>query len=99
MAKTRDWSLHDYWNRLLPNKGRFALDFAQAAKVSDPDVEVTDDLLAECYVTAARLVEAHGEVYLPLFERLHAEIGLRRRQHDLLVKARSVARNVETNLL
>jgi hypothetical protein len=44
---------------------------------------VTDEELEECYHIMARIIRDHGDVYLPIFKRLHEERELRRKNNDL----------------
>ncbi|PHR90870.1 MAG: hypothetical protein COA69_14240 [Robiginitomaculum sp.] len=41
---------------------------------------VTDKELKAGVLTAAKIVEAHGDVYLPIFEKLSSELDRRERQ-------------------
>ena len=54
--------------------------------------DITDDLLQDCYVLLANIIDRHGNAYLPIFERLHVEIENREKQREMLQKARTISR-------
>jgi hypothetical protein len=53
--------------------------------------EITDEMIEECYKTAAKIVKQYGEAYLPIFERMHAEREKRQKNRDLMELALGVA--------
>lgn len=53
--------------------------------------EITDELIEECYKTAAQVVKQHGEAYLPIFERMHMEREKRIKNRSLMQMALEVA--------
>jgi len=53
--------------------------------------DITDDLIEECYQIAAQVVKKYGEVYLPIFERMHSEREKRIKNRSLLEMAMEVA--------
>lgn len=63
--------------------------------------QVTIDEGRRALVVAARLVELYGEIYLPLFERLEAELLELQRRGSALDRARAIAQlsNAETSRL
>lgn len=56
---------------------------------------VTDEELEECYHGMARIIRDYGDVYLPIFKRLHEERELRRKNNDLKSIALRVADKLE----
>lgn len=61
----------------------------------EPDKEVTMEELQECYESLAQIVKKHGKEYLPLFERVHNEIQMRKKENRLIDIAHRVAENSE----
>lgn len=55
--------------------------------------DITDDLLQDCYVLLADIIDRHGNTYLPIFERLHVEIETREKQKEMLQKAKNISRD------
>ena len=55
-------------------------------------LEPTMDELTEARAVAARIVDRHGEAYLPIFIRLDREIEARLGEASALEKARRLAR-------
>jgi hypothetical protein len=55
------------------------------------DHEITDEMIEDCYKIAAEVVKKHGEVYLPIFERMHNEREARIKNRDLMQIAIEVA--------
>ena len=53
--------------------------------------EITDELIEECYQIAANVVKRYGDVYLPIFERMHMEREKRIKSRSMLEKALEVA--------
>lgn len=54
---------------------------------------VTVERLERALLTAARIVDLHGDVYLPIFERLEAELADRRARQSSLSRARALSRS------
>jgi hypothetical protein len=52
---------------------------------------LTDQKLRSAYVLIAEIVTAHGEVYLPIFKRIHDEVEARKANRDLLSIASAIA--------
>ena len=67
--------------RRLPEK------FNAAAPSSD---EMTDERLLSAYEALASIISVHGDQYLPLFKRLHAEIEDRKKNDDYVKMARDI---------
>ena len=57
------------------------------------DHEVTDEMIDEAYLIAARLVRDRGSKYLPIFERMQQEKEHRMKSRDLMQQALEVAIN------
>ena len=57
---------------------------------NDRSVSIED--LEACLVTAARVIEAHGEAYIPIFIRLKEEIAERKSETNVLEEALRLAR-------
>jgi hypothetical protein len=53
--------------------------------------ELSMDELYDCYRTLARIIKKYGKEYLPLFERVHNEIEMRKKENRLLEIALKVA--------
>jgi hypothetical protein len=51
---------------------------------------VTDQELEKCYIIISKIITKYGEVYLPIFERIHNERQLRAKKQDMLSIALSV---------
>ena len=54
--------------------------------------DITYERLKNCYVTVAKIVATHGDVYLPIFERLHTELEEFKNKQDMLERAFQVAK-------
>ncbi|OSZ82567.1 hypothetical protein CAP35_04680 [Chitinophagaceae bacterium IBVUCB1] len=52
---------------------------------------MTDENLQTAYLIIAGIVKKHGDVYLPIFKRVHEEVELRKKQNDLLLLAMKIA--------
>lgn len=61
----------------------------------DQNEELTMEELYECYNSLARIVKKYGNEYLPLFERVHNEIEMRKKKNRLLDIAMDVANKSE----
>lgn len=62
-------------------------------KAMRPD-EVSDERLRAAYEALASIVAAHGEQYIPLFKRLHAELKERQENKEYA----SIAKEIHLNL-
>lgn len=53
------------------------------------EIDISDERLSAAYETLASIISVHGDIYLPLFKRLHEEIELRKKndKYKLLAKA------------
>ncbi len=58
--------------------------------------EITLELLEECYYSIARIIEKYGDVYLPLFIRLHNEIEKMKDDNKMKKLALEIAQNCHT---
>ena len=92
--RSRRWLIDDYIERLKP--WRMAALASEFQKKALPPHElkkkdITDELLEECYLALAFIVDRYGEVYLPIFERLHLEIEERKKTKALLKEARQLS--------
>ncbi len=56
---------------------------------------VTDGMLEDAYRIIARIVRDQGELYLPIFKRLHEERQLRHANKDLASVAKAIADNMK----
>ena len=83
MSNFSDWSKKA---KKVINKP-FGIDFRHLKH----EHEITDELFEECYKTAARIVKKYGEVYLPIFERMHTERQKRKKNKNLIEQAINVA--------
>lgn len=96
---SRDWHIDDYIELLMPAENtRLAPQFeckARREKVLTKE-DITDDLLDECYIMVAKIIDSYGDAYLPIFERLHAEIKAREKQKEMLRKAKNISRDKPT---
>jgi predicted aminopeptidase len=54
---------------------------------------MTDDDLAAAHLIAAAIVDRHGARFLPVFQRLEAELARRDASADAIARAREVARD------
>lgn len=52
--------------------------------------DMSDERLRAAYEILASIVATHGEIYLPLFERLHTEIQKRESHTSFVSLARSI---------
>ena len=88
-----DWDISTYLPKLYPVK-LISLEpsFSCGASAIHEDSEVTDEILDECYVLIAQAVTLYGERYLPIFERIHEEREVRRKQKELLARVASVVK-------
>ena len=62
-------------------------------RVSKLEEDVTMRELYECYNKLACIIKAHGDEYLPLFERVHNEIESRKEKNRMVDIALRVAEN------
>jgi len=89
---TRKWSadecLKEWQSR---NSKRYDVNSVESFQYITSDDEITLSVLKEAYQTAAKVVADHGDVYLPIFERLHNEIEQRKARDTMLAKAQAVA--------
>jgi len=92
MSGTRNWSVDDYKDKLLPRRGQLISQFSLVQRKNVCKADITDELLEECYLFTAQIVEVFGDKYLPIFERLHAEIQIRKERRETLKKALKIAR-------
>ncbi|WP_156088773.1 hypothetical protein [Mucilaginibacter pedocola] len=52
------------------------------------------DEIKEVYLTAAKIVAIFGDVYLPIFERIHQELKLLEQKHELQSVALELAKEI-----
>ena len=55
----------------------------------------TEKHIEAAMVLAARIVALHGEIYLPIFERLDKELTAARAEATLMDRAIEIAREIE----
>lgn len=53
---------------------------------------MTEDRIRNAYQISAKLVELYGDVYLPIFERMHKEVELLSQKRGMKELALSVAK-------
>lgn len=83
-----DWKVEDYLSRIMPNKHlglRESFSVKSAPMIEDH--EVTNEQLRECYAVMAEVITRYGDLYLPIFERIHRELEARKERQALLDKA------------
>ena len=89
----REWVIDDYLEKLHPQRSEKLSDrFAASSRQNVQDIDVTDELLYESYVFMADIVKTYGEQFLPIFERLHSEIEIRKEKRHLLKAAIDVSK-------
>lgn len=96
---SREWHIDDYVERLKPVRmASISTEFVQTARRHEKieKHDVTDELLEECYVLVAKIVDCYGDAYLPIFERLHYELEQRRKQKDLINIAKRISKGEPT---
>ena len=91
--------IDDYLEKLYPRRceklsGHFAASSRQCAE----EIDVTDELLHESYLFMAHIVRTYGEPFLPIFERLHSEIEVRKEKRALLETAIGVSKSNDHNI-
>lgn len=80
-----DWAIDDYIDKLRPQPREYlSRSFAKSSSPELRDKDVSDQMLQDCYVVMADIVNRYGEEYLPIFQRLHEEIESRRMTKELL---------------
>lgn len=57
----------------------------------DVSEDISDHDLKNAYIKAARIVACHGDLYLPIFERLEMELKNREKKNLALKRALDVA--------
>jgi len=85
------------------DEGQLELIFSKARKAIEPCLPavfngaapptqgiMTDERLMAAYETLASFVSTYGEIYLPLFERLHDEIQKRENHTAFISLARTI---------
>ena len=87
----REWHVEACIEKLRP--GDLSDRFKVQGRPHFEEEDITDEILKECYVTMARIVNQHGERYLPIFERIHAEIENRNAKRKLLEAALKISKN------
>ena len=88
----QEWSARkclDAWLRNVHK--RSTLPIKTPTKPIRHEKDVTLPMLKEAYTVAAKAVADHGEVYLPIFERLHNEIEERQARDKMLAAAIEIA--------
>ena len=89
-----EWRVDDYIERLRPHRADTLSEcFTASSRKYFEEKDITDDMLIECYTVMAHIVKAHGDHYLPIFERLHSEIENRNAKRKLLDTALQVSKN------
>ena len=68
-ASVHDWGIEEYLAKIKAQ----IHDLPEATLIIK-DEDVTLERLNNCYTAIAKIVVTHGEVYFPIFERLHREI-------------------------
>ena len=87
VSKKKAWQIRDSIGPLLPDRGSLVEAFSSEPEIDLREIDVTLELLEECYIFMAHIVKSYGEHYLPIFERLHTEIETRKHQNKMLDKA------------
>ena len=91
---TREWNIDDYIERLKPAQMcALSSDFSRIMRrrKSLARSDITDEVLHESYILMANIVNLYGDIYLPIFERLHREIENSRRKRVLVKAARNIS--------
>ena len=89
----RPWCINDYIHKLYPRRvDGLSEQFFLSSKQIESEIEVTDEALYESYVVMATIIKLYGDQYLPIFERLKAEIDARDERKVLLDKALDIAK-------
>ncbi|MBL4679990.1 MAG: hypothetical protein JKY88_04605 [Pseudomonadales bacterium] len=91
MGKEKTWHIENYIGRLLPDRGSLVEAFPSRPAIDLREIDVTLELLEECYIFMAHIVKSYGEHYLPIFERLHSEIETRKHQNKMLDTALTIS--------
>lgn len=99
MSKASPWDIDACLRRIAPSKGALCDSFRSVARHNIRDEDVTDTMLEECYIMMANIVKDHGELYLPIFERLHEELKIRKSKKDLIGLAHRVSREAHRDQL
>ncbi len=89
----REWAVEDHLEKLYPRRCEKLSDrFSESSRQDLQDIDVTDELLNESYVFMADIIRTYGEQFLPIFERLHSEIEMRKEKRHLLKAAIEVSK-------
>lgn len=88
-----DWKVEDYLSRIMPNTNLSLREsFSGKAAPVIEDHEVTDEQLRECYAVMAEVITRYGDSYLPIFERIHKELEVRKERQTLIDEALRLSR-------
>ncbi len=91
--KKKEWSAEEcvmkWHSRVLTTRTDNHKPYKKQFFLKENDISLS--ILQESYELVAHIVAKHGEVYLPIFERLHTEIEQRKDKDDMLAKARTIA--------
>jgi len=93
MKTTKEWHVENCIDRLLPKKSSLSSIFNFEPRRHFSKGSISDEVLEECYIYMAFVVETHGDIFLPIFERLHHEREKRKSQKEMLKIARSVSKD------
>jgi len=94
--KSKNWVVDDYLDQLLPKTKKLSKAFQKNASCLIKDEDVTYEMLKESYINMAHIVKAYGDHYLPIFERLHQEIQIRKKKDKMLNLAISLSNKNNT---
>lgn len=97
MADNKDWKIENYINKLLPKQSNLSSAFNFEPRRYFDKGAISDELLEECYIYMAFVVEDYGEKFLPIFERLHREREKRKSQKEMLEIALSISKTNPKN--
>ncbi len=90
----REWHINDYLGKLRPRRDDTLSDsFTASTRLYIEEKDITDEMLFESYTIMAHIVSAHGDNYLPIFERLHTEVENRKAKKELIDTAIKLSKN------
>jgi hypothetical protein len=86
-----DWGPNDFMGKIAIRARPVKLPHVFNRSSTVGTAPVTDEQVLDAYRTMAQIVSLHGDTYLPIFIRLHAELESRKSEKSMLKIAQEVA--------
>ncbi|MBL3591682.1 MAG: hypothetical protein JMN24_18160 [gamma proteobacterium endosymbiont of Lamellibrachia anaximandri] len=91
---TLDWNVEDYLKRHRPSINTKRQQTGRRINQLSKEDITLDDII-NAYEVVARIVTIYGDIYLPIFERLHREIE----EHKMKNKMLNIAKDISCRKL